>query len=724
MAARVGAFDWSATPLGPMADWPQSLRTAVDIMLGSGHAMQLAWGPQRTILYNDAYAPMLGKHHPNALGLPFAEAWPDIWDQIEPLVARVFAGETQRFEDMPLVMERHGYPEDTWWNFSYSPIRDESGAVAGLLNVTVDATPKVRIDQAEAALRDSATRQTFLLALSDVLRPLGDPIAIQHAAMRALGEHLRVNRAFYGGAADDDDTLLIGPGYAHDTFPLEGQVRFSDFELDMADWYRAGQTYVIDDTQHDLRFGTETKAGFAAIAVGAALGVPLVKDGHVRAIISLHQSTPRNWTPIEIALVEDVAERTWAAVERARVETALREREGWIAAQKDALRLAIDGAPIGEALTVLSQATVDMIGHGARCAFYLVDAELDGLRLVAGMPEDYGARVDGFRIGLDSLACGLATASSAPVITPDVRDEPRWREWLPMADEFDYRAVWSFPLETAAGAPVGTLALYFAEPRDPSPHELNTASMVARTATIMVARELEATERARAEAALRTAADRQQLLLAELQHRVRNILTVIRSVFSRTVETGGDVNEMADHFRGRLDNMARMQVVVTRDPDGLVDLETMIRDELLSVAVSDGPNVTIEGPDVLLDARSAEMVGLAIHELVTNALKYGAFKAPTGRLDIRWVTNMVYGGDRRLALEWREQGVPAIELHPVRQGFGMELIREALPYRLGAETSVEFNGGGVRCTISIPLPHDAGAAGVTRDTDHGERLGG
>ncbi|WP_165456250.1 PAS domain S-box protein [Paracoccus sediminis] len=147
MAERTARHDWASTPLGAMKDWPQSLKTAVDVMLASGHAMQLAWGPDRTVLYNDAYAPMLGDRHPDALGAPFRKAWPDIWDRIAPLVDRVFEGETVRFEDMPLAMTRHGYPEDTWWSFSYSPVRNEAGTVAGLLNITVDATPRLRAER-------------------------------------------------------------------------------------------------------------------------------------------------------------------------------------------------------------------------------------------------------------------------------------------------------------------------------------------------------------------------------------------------------------------------------------------------------------------------------------------------------------------------------------------------------------------------------------------------
>ncbi len=151
MMERLAGLDWSATPLGGRAGWPQSLRTTVDIMMGSGHAMCLAWGPERTFLYNDAYAPFLGARHPSALGKPFADVWPEIWDDIGPLVSRVFGGETTSFRAMPLVMTRNGYAEDTWWDFSYSPVRDEAGTVAGLLNVAADATPRILAELERAA---------------------------------------------------------------------------------------------------------------------------------------------------------------------------------------------------------------------------------------------------------------------------------------------------------------------------------------------------------------------------------------------------------------------------------------------------------------------------------------------------------------------------------------------------------------------------------------------
>ncbi len=150
--ALLNESDWSQSPLGEPCAWPQSLRTIVDMMLASRHGMMLAWGHDLTLIYNDAYAPFLGLRHPWALGRPFAEVWSDIWTDIAPLVDRAMGGEAVWLEDFPLLMERNGYEEETWWQFAYSPIHDESGSIVGMLNVASEMTRKVLAERRLRAL--------------------------------------------------------------------------------------------------------------------------------------------------------------------------------------------------------------------------------------------------------------------------------------------------------------------------------------------------------------------------------------------------------------------------------------------------------------------------------------------------------------------------------------------------------------------------------------------
>ncbi|MEE1925348.1 PAS domain-containing protein [Pseudomonas sp. 148P] len=451
MADLIREHDWATTALGPIEHWPQSRKIAIELMLSSGHAMQIVWGPEQVMLYNDAYAPMLGQRHPQALGARFCEAWPEIWDDIAPLVDQVYAGETIRFEELPLVMTRRGFPEDTWWSFSYSPLRDESGAVAGLLNVTLEATGRVRAERAErerdeaharlqhnearlqalvaassdvvysmspdwkemrqltgrgfvadtrvpsirwlddyllaedrawvlAAIdkaiaarkvfelehrvrradgsigwtfsravpvfgadgeisewfgmaaditeqRESARRQAFLLKLSDTLRPLDDPRALKQAAAHLLGEYLGVNRVFY---AEVDDARVSIPGnYENDIVPLTpGWYESSVYGDWMMDTYRRGEVLNFSDSQHDPRCSPAERAALAELQVIAALGVGLMKGGCLRSILVMQSAVPRLWTAEETTLLNDVAERTWVAIERARAGQELEARVG------------------------------------------------------------------------------------------------------------------------------------------------------------------------------------------------------------------------------------------------------------------------------------------------------------------------------------------------------------------------------------------------------------
>nr|WP_165937897.1 CheR family methyltransferase [Methylobacterium segetis] len=207
----------------------------------------------------------------------------------------------------------------------------------------------------------------------------------------------------------------------------------------------------------------------------------------------------------------------------------------------------------------------------------------------------------------------------------------------------------------------------------------------------------------------RRAEDRQRLLLAELQHRVKNILAVVRSLAKRTAEGTASLDRFLAHFDGRLGALARTQNILTRTADSSIDLAELIGDEVINHAARDGSQVSLSGPGVRLRQKAAETLGLALHELVTNAIKYGALTVPDGHVAISW---RAFGedGDQRLLLEWRESGVRMVDTDPNRRGFGRELIEDGLTYELGATTALEFSPGGVRCVIEIPLgDHSAGA---------------
>jgi signal transduction histidine kinase/DNA-binding response OmpR family regulator len=160
MGDRIRAFDWSKTPLGPADHWPQSLRSALSILLPSKAQIALFWGPQLITLYNDAYRPVLGSKHPRALGLPVQETWSELWesglrDLFDPVLR---TGEAFWDDDHPFYMERHGYVEETYFNISYDPVRDESGNVGGIFCIVSETTNRVLGDRRLRTLRDLGAR--------------------------------------------------------------------------------------------------------------------------------------------------------------------------------------------------------------------------------------------------------------------------------------------------------------------------------------------------------------------------------------------------------------------------------------------------------------------------------------------------------------------------------------------------------------------------------------
>lgn len=149
---EIRLFNWEATPLGPINEWPVSLRTSVQTILGSKFPQAIVWGSTFTTIYNDAFVPILGNKAP-ALGRSFADIWSEAWSEIGPIAAKAYAGESTFIENFPLEIDRHGFLEQAYFTFSYSPLRDEHGNIAGLIDMVVETTETVRIQQTQETLR-------------------------------------------------------------------------------------------------------------------------------------------------------------------------------------------------------------------------------------------------------------------------------------------------------------------------------------------------------------------------------------------------------------------------------------------------------------------------------------------------------------------------------------------------------------------------------------------
>jgi PAS domain S-box-containing protein len=211
---------------------------------------------------------------------------------------------------------------------------------------------------------------------------------------------------------------------------------------------------------------------------------------------------------------------------------------------------------------------------------------------------------------------------------------------------------------------------------------------------------------------LLTLQEQQSVLLAELQHRTRNLMGIVQSILKRTLQGSRSMEDFNEKISERMGALARVQSLLSgRGKGRRVAFDTLLREEIAAHVPLDadgrGSQVAIEGPSgVWLYSSTVQTLALAVHELMTNAVKYGAFSTPDGRLDVTWHVKETPAGKRRLRIEWRESGVrnmpdPAA---PARgSGYGRELIERALPYQLRAETTYVLGKDGVHCSIEVEV---------------------
>ncbi|MBL9103057.1 MAG: GAF domain-containing protein [Myxococcales bacterium] len=368
--------------------------------------------------------------------------------------------------------------------------------------------------------------QALLAAITTDLVGLDTVQATMQVVGERIGRHFEVKQCTFAEFTDDFESAnpvaswvasgAPGPARPRRTRDFLGGAALTSLQ--------AGEPLIVDDARADPRVHA---GAFTAVGLRSCIAAPLHRDGRWRFVLVVLDDAPHAWRDSDVELLREIAGNVFSRLERARAEDALRASESWLAGQKEALQAAVQGAPLADSLGVLVRTMAAQAGDGTRCAFYLVDPAGAALRHVVGMTEEYAAGVDGFKVGPDSPACGLAMHTSLPIITPDVRADPLWEPWLALAERTGFRACWSFPIETTSRKMVGTFAMYHREPREATPRDLGVAAVVTRAAAIIVSHSQEADERARAEAALRRAnnalegrvAERTAALAAEIKRR-------------------------------------------------------------------------------------------------------------------------------------------------------------------------------------------------------------
>jgi len=315
MARRIREFDWANHPFGPAEGWPQSLRSALSICLHSAFPTAIYWGSELRLLYNDAWAPIPGPRHPAALGAPAREVWSDIWHVIEPQFVQLIAtGEGIFVEDQMLPMRRFGALEETYWNYSFTPIRGEDGTIAGVFNSGSETTRHVL----------SQRQMRFLLELGEALRSQTDIRTTRRVAIEMLGGHLGVDRVGFRELTANADELAVAEEWTAPGVASVGSgVTLSELGPEIVGRLRSGRVLRIDEVAADPALG-EARAVFERMRVAAAVAVPWIENGKTVAVIFLHSREPRQWSDFDVSTAEEVLERTLTWMERERA--AERER--------------------------------------------------------------------------------------------------------------------------------------------------------------------------------------------------------------------------------------------------------------------------------------------------------------------------------------------------------------------------------------------------------------
>lgn len=509
--------------------------------------------------------------------------------------------------------------------------------------------------------------------------------------------------------------------------------------------------------------------------------------------------------------------------ERKQVEESLRVSERRLAAQKEALELAVSGAAIDVVLRPVAVETRKQVSGDARVALYIVDS--DGARLrfgaTAGMSERYTSAVDGLAIRATTPSCGKVAFTGERIIVEDVMTDPLWEPYRALAQESGFRACWSFPIRSFTHKILGTIAIYYDDPREPQQRDIDAIELLAQTAALIIDRYYAAQERAAAHEWLRRSESRLRLALAgaragawewdartdrlvwspemftiaglapeagapsfetymtmiveedrdkaraalnaaftkggpfsmefrvrrsngamtwlstvgvvehagtgeplraygiqqditerkrrdeqvsllskEVNHRAKNMLMLVQAIARQTA--AGDPKNFVERFQRRIQALAANQDLLVRSEWRGVEIHDLARAQLAPFADLVDTRVKINGAHLRLSAAAAQAIGMALHELATNAGKYGALSCAQGCVEIEWsVATSENDGNDEFSISWREYGGPPV-VKPQQVGLGSTMISTMAKMSLCGNVELDYRAEGVRWRLTCP----------------------
>jgi PAS domain S-box-containing protein len=405
-----------------------------------------------------------------------------------------------------------------------------------------------------------------------------------------------------------------------------------------------GRRVIVPDIETcDFMAGTADLDALRRSSIRATQSTPLVsRSGQLLGMISTLCREPHQPTERTLRSLDVLARQAADLIERTQVETALREREQrlrWVASIVESSYDAILSTDIERKITTWNHAAGRLYG-------YTFD-EVMGRPIAILIPPD---RRDEHRTIRGRIERGERIENYETV---------RQRKDSTLVDV----SLTISPVRNAEGTVVG-------------------GSSIVR----------DITERKRAEA-------REKMLMAELDHRVKNVLARVDMVALSSRNGSSSIDEFTRSLKGRIQSMAAAHALLSQKGWHGVGLEALVRSQLAPYAAD--ANIAINGTDVILTAAAIQAMGMVLHELVTNAAKYGALSVPTGRVTVSW-DRKANGHAANLAFAWREFGVPRTAVE-VKSGYGTRLIRELVPHELGGAVDLEFAAECVSCRIEFPL---------------------